>query len=152
MQCNLMIFPQLKNEINLIGNELGSLERELFQITPQWKNLKQEKEKYDTIKQEIIEELKNLLLDSADCNNKMYYFPEYKALPEWIFEEMKVRFNNCCPECEEFLKKYNYVNEKYDNLKNEIQKLETLETDLKNYRDTIYKYFTDIHRSNELIA
>ena len=152
MQCNLMIFPQLKNEINLIGNELGSLERELFQITPQWKNLKQEKEKYDTIKQEIIEELKNLLLDSADCNNKMYYFPEYKALPEWILEEMKVSFNNCCPEYEEFLKKYNYVNEKYDNLKNEIQKLETLETDLKNYRDTIYKYFTDIHRSNELIA
>lgn len=70
-------------------------------------------------------------MDSADCNNKMYYFPEYKALPEWIFEEMKVRFNNCCPEYEEFLKKYNYVNEKYDNLKNEIQKLETLETDLK---------------------
>lgn len=58
MQCNLAIYPQLKNEIDLINNELRTLERKLLRIIPQWNKLKKEKEEYDIIKQEIIEELK----------------------------------------------------------------------------------------------
>ena len=52
----------------------------------------------------------------------------------------------------DFLKEYNRINEVYDKLKNEIQTLEILETDFKNYRDTIYKYFIYTHRSDELTA
>lgn len=48
----------MKNEIDLINNELRTLERKLLRIIPQWNKLKKEKEEYDIIKQEIIEELK----------------------------------------------------------------------------------------------
>lgn len=150
MQCNLAIYPQLKNEIDLINNELRTLERKLLRIIPQWNKLKKEKEEYDMIKQEIIEELKKNPLDSTDY--RMYHSPQFGFLRKWVFEEMKVRFNKRCPEYEDFLKEYNRINEVYDKLKNEIQTLEILETDFKNYRDTIYKYFIYTHRSDELTA
>ena len=150
MQCNLAIYPQLKNEIDLINNELRTLERKLLRIIPQWNKLNKEKEEYDIIKQEIIEELKKNPLDSTDY--RMYHSPQFGFLRKWVFEEMKVRFNKRCPEYEDFLKEYNRINEVYDKLKNEIQTLEILETDFKNYRDTIYKYFIYTHRSDELTA
>ena len=139
---------QLKNEIDLINNELRTLERKLLRIIPQWNKLKKEKEEYDIIKQEIIEELKKNPLDSTDY--RMYHSPQFGFLRTWVFEEMKVRFNKRCPEYEDFLKEYNRINEVYDKLKNEIQTLEILETDFKNYRDTIYKYFIYTHRLKRL--
>ena len=102
----------MKNEIDLINNELRTLERKLLRIIPQWNKLKKEKEEYDIIKQEIIEELKKNPLDSTDY--RMYHSPQFGFLRKWVFEEMKVRFNKRCPEYEDFLKEYNRINEVYD--------------------------------------
>ena len=72
---------------------------------------------------------------------------EIKSLQKSFYEYFETGYA-----FEDFLKEYNRINEVYDKLKNEIQTLEILETDFKNYRDTIYKYFIYTHRSDELTA
>ena len=49
MQCNMSIYPQLKNEINLINNELEELGKDLLKITPQWNKYQKKKKEYDRI-------------------------------------------------------------------------------------------------------
>lgn len=61
MQCNMSIYPQLKNEINLINNELEELGKDLLKITPQWNKYQKKKKEYDNIKLEILEAIKKTL-------------------------------------------------------------------------------------------
>ena len=126
MQCNMSIYPQLKNEINLINNELEELGKDLLKITPQWN-------KYPLY----------------PTNYMISYNPQLgSALYKWDYEaEMRLKERH--PEYKKFLEEYISIQKSYDNLQCEISKLELLRKELEHYRN---KHFVYAHRCDELIA
>ena len=150
MQCNMSIYPQLKNEINLINNELEELGKDLLKITPQWNKYQKKKKEYDNIKLEILEAVKKDPL--YPTNYMISYNPQLgSALYKWDYEaEMRLKERH--PEYKKFLEEYISIQKSYDNLQCEISKLELLRKELEHYRNTIYKYFVYAHRCDELIA
>lgn len=150
MQCNMSIYPQLKNEINLINNELEELGKDLLKITPQWNKYQKKKKEYDNIKLEILEAVKKDPL--YPTNYMISYNPQLgSALYKWDYEaEMRLKERH--PEYKKFLEEYISIQKSYDNLQCEISKLELLRKELEHYRNTIYKHFVYAHRCDELIA
>ncbi|WP_417177667.1 hypothetical protein, partial [Bacteroides sp.] len=150
MQCNMSIYPQLKNEINLINNELEELGKDLLKITPQWNKYQKKKKEYDNIKLEILEAIKKDPL--YPINYMISYNPQLgSALYKWDYEA-EMRLKECHPEYKKFLEEYISIQKSYDNLQCEISKLELLRKELEHYRNTIYKHFVYAHRCDELIA